>query len=133
MNKMLVLLGTLETNGMDWSGVIGGMGQFLLVIIVFVFVLYIAYVTAKWIGSSKGFRRGTNIEVIESTSVGFQNTVCIVKTAGKYFLVGVTKENVTLLSELDGNQIIERPQNVPGPRNAIESYLVKLFKGKGKK
>ena len=94
------------------------------------FVAILAYyVTKKMAGSNAIGRKSTNISVIESVNVGGQAAVKLLKAGEKYLVLGVTRERVCLLSEIDKEQIIE-PQapdfsNLNTPFGKVLSRFVK--------
>lgn len=110
----------------DWSNVIASFGQFFFTIIVIIIVLYLAYLATKFFARSRLPGKGSNFEIIDSLPLGQQSMMTIVKAGGKYLLVGVTKESVSLLAELDGEDIKRKEGTaVIAP---FEKYLGKLLK-----
>ena len=85
--------------------------QFFTVFLVFVLVLGITLLTTKWIaGYQKNQMKGKNMEVIESNRVGQNKFVQIVRIGDKYMAIGLGKDEITMLTELDLNQIV-LPEN----------------------
>jgi len=75
-------------------------------------VALLAYFTVKMMALSRGRRgKGGNLYVVESIIVGSASMVQIVKAGNKYLVIGVTKERVTFLAELDDSQVSE-PESV---------------------
>ena len=92
---------------MEGKTLIGSVGSVLLAILGFILILYLAYFATKKIGkrmSVKGVG-GKNIRIIDSISIGQHGSVLLIMTAGKLLLVGVTQQGMSLLSELDPNEI----------------------------
>ena len=79
--------------------------QLLFVVFVFVGVLALAIFATRFLASGKVIKRGTNMEVIESISLGAQTMMQIVRVGGKYLVIGVTKENITFLTEVDEGDV----------------------------
>ncbi|MCL2707478.1 MAG: flagellar biosynthetic protein FliO [Defluviitaleaceae bacterium] len=79
-------------------------GRVFYIIILFAFVTLLAYYTTKLIARS---RRGNlrfakrNLEVLESIGLGAQAMAQIVRAGDAYYLIGVTKENVSVLACLN--------------------------------
>lgn len=116
---------TLKRN--NWSSTLGMLGQFFLIIIVFIGVLVLAYYSTKWIASSRfNFRKSSNVKIIESISVGYQSTIQLVKVGSKFFLIGVTKESVTFLTEVD-EEINEENDKQNDSKIPFEKYLQDYF------
>jgi flagellar protein FliO/FliZ len=80
--------------------------QLLMVSIIFVVVLGMAYYTTKLI--SKLQRKQSfndNIEVIETFKITTNKYIQIVRTGNKYLVIAVAKDTITMLSELDKEQL----------------------------
>ncbi|MGN0612714.1 MAG: flagellar biosynthetic protein FliO [Porcipelethomonas sp.] len=92
---------------MNSNSVIGSVGSVLLALVSFILILYLAYFATKKMGKRMSFRgvRNKNIKIVESVSVGQNKALMIVETAGKTLLVGVTQNQITLISELDGSML----------------------------
>ena len=99
-------------------------GQLFWVIFVIVLVAVLAYYTTRLVASAK-YGRGAkrNLELVESMSVGPQSFVHIVRMGGAYAAIGVTRGQVTLLTELDADRL-ELPQVKERP--SFEAMLGKL-------
>jgi flagellar protein FliO/FliZ len=108
----------------DWSTTIATVGQFFYMLIVFVVVLGLAYFTTRFVASAKMGRMGgrRNLEVVESMGVGAQSFIHIVRTGDKYVLIGVTRGQVTMLGDIDKEQLI-LPEG--GTAVTFESFLNK--------
>ena len=80
--------------------------QFFTVLLVFIFVLGITYFTTRWIANyQKKQTKGKNIEVIESSRIGQNKFIQIVKTGDKYVVIGIGKNEITMLTELDSESL----------------------------
>jgi len=80
------------------------------------FVALLAYYATKRMASaSRGGVRGDagNLSVVESVGVGGQAVVRLVRAGDKHFVIGVTKERVTLLGEVDSESITTIPMTAP--------------------
>ncbi len=80
------------------------LGQFFSIFLLVGIILVMAYLSYRLLSSSRhAGKNGTerNLQIIESIGVGVQTTVQIIRSGEKYFLLGVAKEKVTLLAELD--------------------------------
>jgi len=90
-----------STSGLVW--------RFLQIVLATIFVVLLSYYLIKMMAIARG-RRGRNshnLSVVESIAVGQQSMVQLVRAGDKYLVVGVTKERVTLLSELDKAEVHE--------------------------
>ena len=100
-------------------------------LVMVVFVALLAYYSIRMVGKTRGMRpKGTkNLELIEVIGLGAQCTAQIIRAGGQYFLVGVTKERISKLAELDESQI-----NLPEPSALGNSFdkLLQRFLNKDK-
>lgn len=104
----------------------------LIVLAMFVGILYLTYVTTKFIGkrysvNGKNFK---NLKVLETIAVGPDRQLMIVKTAGKYLLLGATPHNISLITELDGTQITDTVSDDIAQPMSFTEALKKVTKEK---
>lgn len=101
---MFILASLLEDTSP--SGSINMMAEFLSLILIFIFILILAFYTTKFVGTSKSkmMSKG-NIKFIETTSVGL-NQMHIIKVGNQYFLISSSKDGIRMLSELSGEDLI---------------------------
>ena len=82
--------------------------QFLTVILVFVFVLGLTYLTTRFVGSyQKTKSAGRNFEVIETCKVTNGKYLQIVRIGEKYVVIGIGKDSITSICELSAGDIKE--------------------------
>ncbi len=75
-------------------------------LIVFVFVLFITVYTTRWVaGFAKKQQYNRNIELIETFRVAQNKHIAIVRTADKYLVIGVGKDEINCLAELEKEDI----------------------------
>lgn len=75
--------------------------QFMTVLILFVLVLAITYFATRWMaGYQKGRVAGSNMEVVESISLGSNKYLQIIRVGQKYLAVAICKDTVTMLTEI---------------------------------
>lgn len=80
--------------------------QLFSVSIVFIIVLGLAYFTTKWIAKiQKKQILNKNIEVIETFKITTNKYIQIVRTGGKYLVIAIAKDTVTMLTEIEKEQI----------------------------
>lgn len=76
------------------------------VLIIFVFVLVITYLTTRWMGNyQKGGGRNKNLRIVESIGIGNNKMISIVEAGTKYLVVAIGKDEVHLLTELEPEQL----------------------------
>lgn len=100
--------------------------QLILLIIIFIFVIFLAYYSTKFIASFK-IKNMTknNMKILETISIGYNN-IHIIQVNKQYFLISSSKEGVRMLSEIDGTDLIiqNNLQNVPFEKH-FKQYLKK--------
>ena len=99
MTNALVLLNADAGSTPD---LLGGIGQAVRLILAFVIVIFLAYYVTRFLGASGrlGKAKRNNLRVLEALGIGQQSNVQLVRAGKRYFLLGVSKERVTLLAEL---------------------------------
>ncbi len=109
------------------------------VLAVVILILYMAYLTTKWIGthSTQGGAGGLlasgsgSFRLIGQLAVGRSERLVLVRLSQRCYLLGVTEHQITLLRELDGDEAaewIEKSENtapVPGFREVLSQTLRK--------
>ena len=78
----------------------------LIVLLIFVFVLVITAYVTKWIASyQKDKAPGENIVVLEAKRVSNNKLVEIVRIADKCYALGIGKDEITLIGEVDESKL----------------------------
>ncbi|MCL2204821.1 MAG: flagellar biosynthetic protein FliO [Defluviitaleaceae bacterium] len=95
-------------DGLNASNFWGSFLPFFYVLIVLALIIGVCWFLLRLTGSVRK-RGGTsgNLQLLESIFIASQNAVQLVRAGDKYLVIGVTKERVTLLAELDVSQIKE--------------------------
>lgn len=84
--------------------------QLLGVLIIFVFVLGVTYVTTRWIARYQkchGFNR--NLRIIETLKITTNKYLQIVEAGDEYLVIAIGKDEVQLLTKLTREQLKELP------------------------
>ncbi len=103
--------------------------QFLTVILVFVLVLGLTYLTTRFVGSYqkvKGFNR--NFEVIETLKITNGKYLQIVKIGEKYVVIGIGKDTITSICELDPSDVKPLPE--VATNQSVEAFKAVFDKAK---
>lgn len=88
------------------TGQIDSAAQFITVFILFIVVLVITAFTTRWIaGYQKQQNIIGNIEVIDTQRIANGKYIQIIRVGDKYIAVAVCKDTVTMLTEVDKEQI----------------------------
>lgn len=108
-------------------------GQLICLILLFVFVLFLAYMAARITGSfqSNVLNKRSNVKVIEVFRLSGNKVIEIVKIGNQYLAIAVCKDNVTLLTRLDETEIKEQETSLE-PIN-FKNILDKMKNEKQKK
>lgn len=80
--------------------------QLFTITVIFLVVLAVTYYTTKLIAKlQKNNVYNRNIEVIETYKLTANKYIQIVKTGDKYLVIAIAKDSVTMLTELNGDQL----------------------------
>ncbi len=92
---------------MEAKSLIGNIGTVIVAILIFILILYLAYFATKKMGKRLSIRGvgNKNIKIIDSISVGQNNAIMIIQSANKTLLVGITQNEISLISELDSDKL----------------------------
>ena len=104
--------------------------QLIGVLLVFVFVLVVTYFCTRFIANyQKGVTANKNIRVIETFRVANNKFIQIIEVGRAYFVIAVSKDTVTLLGEIDKEELIwlpDRDTQSPMVRENFQEILQKL-------
>lgn len=89
--------------------------------------MFLAFYVTRFLSVKIRGYSGGNIKVIEGIGVGNNGSVVLIKAGSKFVLLGVTKERVSYLTELESSDIEAVQQAQP---KKFETYLSNLLKGK---
>ncbi len=86
----------------------GNVFQLIVVIAIFIGVLVLAYYATRWIASYQhAMSTGKNFEVIEIQKVAGNHYVMLLRAgSGRFFVVGIGKEEMTMLGELSADEVV---------------------------
>lgn len=85
-----------------------GAGSYLLLISVLLLVFLAAYLTTRFIATrGRGTGRGRFIQIKESLLIGREKSVLLLEAGNKYYLVGVTNQNMQLLGTLEKDELLD--------------------------
>lgn len=80
--------------------------QFLTAVLIFIFVLLVAYFTTRFVGKfQKSQLAYRNFEAIESFKIMNGKYLQLVKIGSKYVVIGIGKDNVTMICEVPEEEI----------------------------
>ena len=129
-NTIAFLLNSLETTTAqttqnNWPDLFSGFGQFFFRVLLFIGILFLAYYTTKKLNKAKMGSSGKNLCILESLSLGMNGSMQLVKVGERFVLIGVTKEKISFLTDVDANDVtIDKPRSVKAP---FDKYFSSFF------
>ena len=133
MRQLFFIAANAPENQYNWSSSLKMIGQFFYIILIFAAIILMAYFVTKWIAGAKmGNKTGKgNIKLMESYPITMQASLQLLKVGRKYLLVGVTKDRLCLLTELNEEDIqIESQSAQVLPFESILKRYVPSFTNK---
>ncbi len=100
----------------------------LFTIVLFAAILYLAYLTTKHIGkkySISSGMSGKNLKIIDSLSLAPDKVLMIVKAGGKTVLVGLSREHMEYICDVDENELTVPEEGAAVP---FSTDLIGAFK-----
>ncbi|MCR5785388.1 MAG: flagellar biosynthetic protein FliO [Eubacterium sp.] len=89
--------------------------QFIIVLLIFIFVLALTYFVTKWLaGYQQGNVTNKNIRTIETYRITQNKFIQIVQIGKKYVAISVCKDTVAFITELDEEDILFLPSAEEG-------------------
>lgn len=108
-------------------GIVSSVSQLLTVVLIFIFVLVLTYWTTRFAGSYKKRQMsGKNIQVMETVGISSAKYLQIIKIGSKYFVIGVSKDTITYLCEVNEEELDFSDNSRTG--ESFKSILEKLKK-----
>ena len=87
-------------------GTLGSIAQIFGMLFAFILILAAAYYVSKYFSKyALKARENSNIKVVETSRITVDKYLQIIEVNGQFFLIGITKNNVNLISELDSDKI----------------------------
>ena len=88
--------------------ILHGIGQLLVLLLILAFVLFLAYYTSKLTAKfQNNLTKGQSMSVVETIRLQDGKFLQIVKVSDRYIVLGIGKEEITYICELD-----EMPERV---------------------
>lgn len=77
------------------------------ILIAFIVVLALAYLTARFVGTKfGGYTSGKYIKVIDRIFLGRDKWVCLIQVGNQYYIVGITGQNMEFLGQITQQDLI---------------------------
>lgn len=107
--------------------------KLISVLLIFVLVLVLTYVTTYWIGNvQKKKFSNKNLKVIETISVGSNKYISIVEVGTVYLVVSIGKDEVHMLTRLSRDELTDFSFEEYSMGNGQESFQQILNKFRDK-
>ena len=83
-------------------------------------VLGLLWLVARWLRRSRtAGAAATGVEVLSRVGVGAKAGVAVVRVGGRALVVGVTEQQVTLLTEAPAEELLPAAQDAPGTAGEV--------------
>ncbi|MDD5935730.1 MAG: flagellar biosynthetic protein FliO [Clostridiales bacterium] len=117
---------TLDLGLKDQSPVFqpsGGVGELIVLIIIFIFVIIACYFVTKFVGNKQMKQlKNSNFTVIDTYRVTPNKFLQLVRIGEKYIVLSVTKDNMTVVTELSKEEVL-LPETKQGEEHSFKSVL----------
>lgn len=109
----------------------------MLALLAVVAVIYLSYVFSKYVALGAGKMSGAKyMRVVDRMMLGQDKMMMIVQIGDSYYLTGVTAQNVQIIKELTGEELIEMEsgaqstalQQATSFKNALMDHMKKKDK-----
>ena len=102
--------------------------QLIGVLLIFVFVLVITWMTTKFIaGYQKVQTQGRNLKIIETQRLMNNKYLSIIKAGDKYLVIAVGKDEVRLLTVLSEEELVSGEEYTPAVKGQFQDVLKEAF------
>jgi len=119
-------------NSSATSSPIDMLAQLFFILVVFIIIIALAIYVTKLVGGARYVHRGnSNLKLLDSIGLGFQNGIHLVKVGRKYVLLGITKDRITFLCELNEHEINESDISLDD-KPSFENYLNRIMNKKNR-
>lgn len=116
------------------TSTIDSAAQLLTVIVLFIVVLIATWLTTRYIaGVQKGKLSGSNFETVDTFRLSQNKYVQIMRIGHRYLAVAVCKDTVTVLCELQEDEITFRDEAFTQKAVSFEDFFNKAKEIAGKK
>ena len=118
-------------------GIFSTMIPLILALLAVAAVIYLSYIFSKYVALGANKLSGAKyMRVVDRMMMGQDKMMMIVQVGGDYFLTSVTSQNVQILKELSGEDLIEldsTPQVLPMQqmatfKSALQKHMTKKEK-----
>ena len=91
---------------------------------IFAFVLAACILTTRFVAGHQMQRgRNSNFKPIETYQVAQNRYLHLVQIGTRYFVVSVTKDNISFIAELEEEEIVQKPEKPEGGHRSFKEIL----------
>lgn len=109
-------------------GVLKGIGELIVLLLIFIGILFLAYWSSKIAARfQSGSMKNRNMTVVETMRVQNNKFIQIIKIADKFIVIGIGKDEIHFLTELDGSQLIEEADNPDSLKHSGFQDVLSMF------
>lgn len=108
--------------------------NFIVALLMLVVVIVLCYYTTRFVANyQKGVEGKGNIEILEAKNLGNNKMLEIVKVGEECYLLGVSKDNITLISKVDESTLNYEKVEPQKFRDSFNNVLEKIKKNRNMK
>ncbi len=125
-NNLIIALNNETSNIENGPADFNQAGQLLYALVSFIFIIALIYIASMFLKNKNlTFVKSKNIEVVEKISIGVGNVIAILRCGENYFLVSITKEKTTLITQLDKDNLdfSNESKNTMDFSNVLSSFI----------
>ena len=109
------------------------LGEIAGLLLVFFLILVLTWLTTRWIaGHTAGQMESGNIKVIETYKLAQNRYLQIVQIAGRYLVLAISRDQITLITELSEEEV-KTPESRVSGQISFQDILKRLQKQKEEK
>ncbi|NMB32952.1 MAG: flagellar biosynthetic protein FliO [Clostridium sp.] len=102
----------------------------ILFIVVFGFILLLAYITTKFVGTrTSRIAKGKHIDIIETISLGFDSRLHLIKAGEEYVLISTSGKNTRLLTRVNMGDYSPKENEKEMSHFNFKDIFEKCFRG----
>lgn len=105
--------------------------QLITLVLIFALVLGLTYFVTRFVGNyQKNKLTGTNISVIETIRISSSKYIQLIQIGSRYFAIAVCKDTVTLIGEIEQDDLILTDNTTQVQSESFKTILDKFKKDK---
>ena len=105
--------------------------QLITLVLIFALVLGLTYFVTRFVGNyQKNNLTGTNISVIETIRISSSKYIQLIQIGSRYFAIAVCKDTVTLIGEIEQNDLVLTDNTTQVQSESFKTILDKFKKDK---